>query len=346
MPDQPAIEKWLQIQNWLREEAKKEWLRQHELEYVCSTGKTVTAIFGGALRSNAPGVVSFRGVDSAGRTLHGKYEYEDAQATEPEFVGAARCDAIEGEATAPRDCTKIASDENAQTEDRVAALREWMTTDLQFASEFILNELGKSDLPEDWRHTLVFAAENAHFVTSDQQREACSRLRELARGLRHGRKAGTEHVVWSAMRRFASLLPPEEVGSLLEFLDREGSVDTRMVALQCVARLFEGAPPADTASVEPLANRVAELAEKFLDPDVFSSGENSGIARWAVVALAALGSPRLKYGLEHVKSLDKSWFSARVSQELRGLLNGWRDAGVSESDATVRLVQESLRTIE
>jgi hypothetical protein len=241
------------------------------------------------------------------------------------------------------DCTKIANDEHASTEDRIAALGEWMANDLRTASVYILGELHRSDLSDDWRDALVFAAENAHFVTSDQQSRARSRLRELARDLRHGRKAGTDHAVWSAMRRFASLLPPEEANSLLEFLDRAGSVDTRMVGLQCVARVFEAAPPADVASVEPLAGRVTELAEKFLDPDVFSGGENSGIARCAVVALAALGSPRLTDAMKHVESLDKSWFSVRVKQDLQTLLDGWKSGLAATSNSTIRFVEESLR---
>lgn len=243
------------------------------------------------------------------------------------------------------DCTKIANDENASTDDRIAALGQWMANHLSAASVLILTELHKSDLSEDWRDAIIFAAENAHFVTPEQQRKACSRLRELARRLRHGRKAGTEHVVWSAMRRFASLLPPEEAGSLLEFLDRVGSVDTRMVALQCVARVFEAAPPADTAAIETLARRVAELADKFLDPDVFSGGENSGIARWAVIALAALGNPGLPDTLKRVQSLDKKWFSVRVEQDLRDLIDAWSDGGTPDSDATFRLVEESLHAM-
>ncbi len=230
--------------------------------------------------------------------------------------------------------------------DRVQALQECLLADNSRAVDLIVDELDRDDVPADWRDALVYAAENVHFKDPNQQARVRARLRELALELRETSRAGVEHVVWSALRRFSSLLPREEANDLLEFLDRKGVVDTRMVALQCVSRVFHAGPPSDPAAFEPLAGRVAEYGKKFLDPDVFAGGENSSIARNAVLALAALGSPRLEGCVDRVNALDRRWLSRQVRRQLQELLDTWKghDSG-SEGSPAFEIVESALKAV-
>ena len=243
---------------------------------------------------------------------------------------------------------EIARDSSTPTNDRIVALRKWIATDEKGeAAAFIGGELCQTELTDDWRDALVYAAENVHFEAPSQQAAVCDRLREVALKLRESSKAGTEHVVWSAMRRFASLLPAERAADLLEFLNRKGAVDTRMVALQSIARLFENAPPSDIAALEPLTERVAEYADKFLDPDVFAGGENSAIARNAVLALAALGSLRVVDSVQRVNALGRRWLSRQVQRQLEELLDGWRRHDATSQDTPAfEVVSNALAALQ
>ena len=103
-------------------------------------------------------------------------------------------------------------------------------------------------------------------------------------------------------RRGASLIDSTKVDQLLAFLI-PGTVDTRAVALQSIAKMYEAKPP-DRVPV-PVADRVYRFAERFLDPDVFMPGEPSLIARNAIYALAAMGDQRLESVLAAVHSLGR-----------------------------------------
>ena len=165
-----------------------------------------------------------------------------------------------------------------------------------------------------WRDAAVFAAEDTHFPPA--LREGVGEaLLNIASALRNQPDA-PEKVVWSALRRGASLLPTATVDRLLAFLAPGGTVDTRSVALQCLTRMYEAEPP--TAVPVAVADRAHRFAERFLDPDVFTPGEPSLIARNAVSALAALGDPRLGGALAAVRSLGGPWLVRRVRDELNG----------------------------
>ncbi|MBN2476361.1 MAG: hypothetical protein JXB62_17240 [Pirellulales bacterium] len=287
----------------------------------------------------------FRGWDSSGRAMRGEVAYDDPQTISGAESAVVETDAVPAPAV-EKECRAIARNRTAAYDDRMAALRAWMAMDDDDVSVFVVEELYRTDLTDNWRNALVYAAENVHFKDSAQQARIRARLRELALELRDVSQPGTEHVVWSAMRRYTSLMPPEEANDLAQFLDRKGVVDTRMVALQCIARVFQLGPPADAATLDPLARRVAEYAAKFLDPDVFGGGTNSSIARNAVLALAVLGSPELEACVGRVNALGRRWLSRQVRRQLQELLDGWRGHGVdSTTGAAFGVVERALESI-
>jgi hypothetical protein len=126
---------------------------------------------------------------------------------------------------------------------------------------------------------------------------------------------------------------------LLPFL-QGGAVDTRAVALQAIARAFEAQPPG--APIASLADRAYQFTTKFLDPDVFTPGEPSLIARCAVLALACLADPRLQHALENVKVLNRGFLTRRVRQELQRIQSGWLDRGAAYDHPAVKNINEGL----
>ena len=120
--------------------------------------------------------------------------------------------------------------------------------------------------------------------------------------LRSSTKAGNERVGLGrryALRNFTRPHVPIPA-CFLPFLERKGPIDTRSVALRRIERMYE---PASTRwgqdqAGEPIASLT--WGNKFLDPDVFSGGENAVIAENEVSPLAVLGDDRLKSKLRQV----------------------------------------------
>ena len=202
---------------------------------------------------------------------------------------------------------------------------------------YLVSELGHSTVQSEWRDALVFSAEDLHFPPRLRETVA-DRLLSIASTLRT-ESEGREKVVWSALRRGASLLAPQEAERILPFLEK-GLVDTRAVALQAISRLFEPRPP-DSTPIS-VANRVHQFAAKFLDPDVFTAGEPSLIARNAVAALASVADPRLQSVLENVVTLKRGFLTRRVVQELSRIRSGWLDREASHDHPALKNIEAGL----
>jgi hypothetical protein len=98
-----------------------------------------------------------------------------------------------------------------------------------------------------------------------------------------------------------------------------------LVALHCVVNVLEAHPPTSDSSYAALADRVYELASKFLDRDLLIAGEKAAIGESATHALAALGDQRLSECITKINSLDLPWLVRRVRRKLEATLNSWRE---------------------
>jgi hypothetical protein len=175
---------------------------------------------------------------------------------------------------------------------------------------------------------LVFLAEDVHFPAESQQAVKDALLR-IARSFRKNTKAGTDRVVWSAIRRASSLLAPEEVNLLVPFLERDGIVDARAVTLKCVEKLFLPAPPTNPELVRPIGDRANMLAQKFLDPDIFGGGEHALLAQSAVCTLAAIGDARVGEAVALAIKLNRRWLKHQLRSRLDILFSSWQSKGKS-----------------
>jgi hypothetical protein len=240
----------------------------------------------------------------------------------------------------PEDYWTVFIDMEAPAASRVEAFTALRGSPLeQDAIVFLAMDLSRgNDIQADWRDAAVFVAEDTHFP-SELRDSVGEALLHIVSTLRTQQDA-PEKVVWSALRRGASLLSPMGVERLLEFLAPGGAVDTRSVALQCVSRMYEAEPPTNVPLA--VADRAHRFAERFLDPDVFTPGEPSLIARYAVSALAALGDPRLGDTLGEVRAMGRPWLVRRVRDELNRLYRGWVGRGWSTEQPAVANLGNAL----
>ena len=234
-----------------------------------------------------------------------------------------------------------ARDESAHTQRRLEAIHNLLDSDRANTIDYVASELAREGTPEDWVIALVFLAEDVHFP-ADRQQVVKDALLRVAHSFRKSNKAGADRVVWSAIRRTSSLLTPAQVGLLVPFLDREGVVDARAVALKCVEKLFLPAPPDDPDSVRQVGDRAYILAKKFLDPDIFGGGEHALVAQNAVCALAAIGDARFGDALALAVSLNRRWLRHQLRTRLGILRSSWesRNAAIATTGAYHNLEAE------
>jgi len=281
---------------------------------------------------------------------HLAFKYDDAQTLEDSGTPSATEEPpklVRDDAPEARDCDTLARDSQVNAQERAGALREWIATDDHAASTFIADELCRTDLPSEWREALVFAAEDAHFPTRELQDRVCGALRGIALELRTSSQPGIEQVVWSALRRFGSLVDSQAVDQFREFLSPAGYVNTRLLALQGVLRVFERRPPDAPESLTHLANRTLDIAAKLLDPDVFVSGETSAIATQAVLVLCVLGDRRSLECVERAKALGRRWVIGKLREQLEEIRAVWAEENQRVDDHTAcTLVQEILSHLE
>ena len=265
------------------------------------------------------------GYDHSGRRVVGTAKYVDPQSEQAHcfpatgsFASSQR--AVTSDNALPND---IACDASKSVRDRIEALHEWVIADNDSAACYILSELTKQQTSDEWLTSLVFAAEDVRFSGEEQQQQAAGRLRAIGLELRQRSDTKSEQAVYSAVRRFASLTPEEDADGLADFLHHRDSIDTRLIALQCVGYIFEAKPPSTAASIRILRDRLFDLASKFLDTDILVPGETSAIAEQVVAGLAATGDDRLDTCIFKVKSMGVPWFADVVYQNLKLLCNTW-----------------------
>jgi hypothetical protein len=235
-------------------------------------------------------------------------------------------------------------DEGSATFARGASLGELVKREDKDVATYLTKELSRwRDLDPDWLAALVFLAEDLSALPPDVRPLLREALLDVGAGLRD--EEGNGPVVWSALRRAASLAGTEQSQTLLDYLDHRGAVDTRLVALQCIGRVFATSPEAQTGRFPFVADRVAEYARKYLDPDVFTAGETAAIAQAAVVVLATMGDERLSDLIARARALKKPWLTMQLHRKLADLVGSWNRQVVSTPHPALSLVQSQLAVL-
>lgn len=215
---------------------------------------------------------------------------------------------------------------------RIAALEELIARRDPALPRYLLDELERErerdDLPTAWRDHVIFAAEDVDFLEEADRTRLRARLFDLADRMCDPAKApGNPEALWSAVRRFTSLISPDlvevEVQRLLRFLRAGGPLLLHQATLQAVQNLFAAAPPECPKAIEQLRRRAAELAKQFLIPDIVSSPSNAALAINAVHSLAVLGDRHLGDVIRQVCRLNKRWMADQLCRRLEEVREHW-----------------------
>lgn len=154
-----------------------------------------------------------------------------------------------------------------------------------------------------------------------------------------------EAVVLSAIRTGASMLTPDNADQLLRLLESGHPIETCLVTLKMLGRIFEAQPPNDVDRYLSLAGEVRDIAISFLNPRVITMSQNAAMAQLAIYALVAMASSESKSVVEIVRQRKVTWFTMRTIRKLCDLREIWRSRPVQVSAGPCELLDGAIRTL-
>jgi|GEM_PF-1489613 len=281
-----------------------------------------------------------------------KYRLKDEHGTEDEFVrpstkrpsdlqsnvGTAKHSDPPAPVTDERpQASLLATDSGLSSEQRLEALREWIASDPDAASQFVASELHRKDLQSNWSRIVIYAAEAIRFQDSRVREQVASDLLDHAMRLRDSRSSEDAPVVLCSIRRAGSIIPEGRVSEFLSLLTAGSPIDTRLVTLQAITAVFDCTPPTSTIDVQKLSERVVTLAEKHWDTDVFKAGEVSAIAIEATIAATVLGaSQAIDLGTLALRT-RRQLLVSKLRKRLQLIMQNWHS--VSPRSHKVELIE-------
>lgn len=135
--------------------------------------------------------------------------------------------------------------------------------------------------------------------------------------------------VWSAIRTGASMLSSDKADRLASLLEPSSFIDTRLVALKMIGRIFEVQSPTKSFRRNRLSRKIEQIAYLMLNPKVLILKGASPIAIEAIFALAAMGSKQTIKIIEEIPGKNFSWLRNRLDNKFYNLNSHWRKRNAS-----------------
>ena len=192
----------------------------------------------------------------------------------------------------------------------------------------ILKKDSESDIPR--LRELILLAEDTQF-SAEESEKLGPWLLNYAENYRGSNDPQDEVVVWSAIRTGASMLTADKADLLLPLLEPGYPVETSLVALKMLGRVFEAQPPSDVDQYPSLAGEVLKITDALLKRYTITESSCAAKAHLAIYALAALGSTQLSQVVQIVLEMDTAWFTRRTLRKLRTLREEWNRREVNEN---------------
>jgi len=238
--------------------------------------------------------------------------------------------------------------------DAGAAFAVWCDEELSVPDEpsaevnrdHLCRQLLDRDAETNWARLreLIQLAEDMDF-SREQSRKLAPRLLEHAMRYRDSTDPQDKPVVWSAIRTGASMLRPNEAGRLRALLEPGHPVETSLVTVKMLGRIFEAQPPSDLNQYPELAHEVRQIADSLLNRYAIAVSQGAAMAQLAVYALAAMGSDDAVELSKAVRGLGQSWFTAQLRHELRALWEYWTSQPAKGAPKPRELLERAIQEL-
>ena len=152
-------------------------------------------------------------------------------------------------------------------------------------------------------------------------------------------------MVFSAIRTGASMLRPNDARRLLVLLEPGHSIDTSLVTLKMLGRIFEAQPPGRLDQYADLAGEVRKIADSLLNRYAISSSQSAAMAQLAIYALAAMASNETLDVVRTVRQIGVAWFIQQTAHELRELRGYWDGRSSTVAPEVVDLLERATQEL-
>jgi len=190
-------------------------------------------------------------------------------------------------------------------------------------AKFVAENLAATSPSQKIHHKLILIAEDIHFPTPELRQQICKTLLSTAITLSKNSDPAIKEIVFSAIRKLSALTEPRKITKLIRLLQPTQHIDTKLITLQGIVKIFELAPPNKDISYTPLSNRIFEIISKLIDPDVFIAGEISAICTNAIIVMCILGDNRAKKCIKCALALKKPWVIDKLLKQLENIRQNW-----------------------
>ena len=231
-----------------------------------------------------------------------------------------------------RSAGQLVSDDELNPLLRLEALQDWIAEDARSAGEFLISELNQPALAPEWRGIVIYAVDSIRFEDAPTRAVLATALLKHANELRQSSMPDDLPVAMCAIRRAGSILPESRVDELLPFLNRDGFVDTRLVALQAVVAIYTVSRP--QRDLVDIRDRAFALAEKHWDLDVFQASEVSALAIEATVVAAMLDHPQTSRLIDMANQTKRRLLLNRLRTKLENVATAWNADPIIYANAT------------
>ncbi len=223
------------------------------------------------------------------------------------------------------------------------------TTDdvLQLTSDQIASAILDPEAKADMLRLreMILIAEDTGF-TVEQSKQLAPWLLSFAERNRDSSDPQDEAAVWSAIRTGASMLTPNDTDGLRTLLEPGHSIETSLVTVKMLGRIFEAQPPAEVDEHQELAHEVCQIAKSLLNRYVITVSQSAAMAQLAIYTLAAMASSETQQIVETVQQLGVTWFAQQTLRELCELRSIWSSRPVSVADQPQELLDRVIQTLE
>ena len=242
------------------------------------------------------------------------------------------------DAVEPTPVTKPAQDQDPDTTPE-EDITEW---DSAHIAVEILQTDAESNMPK--LREMILLAEDTNF-TVEEDSQLAPWLLNFAERYRDSSDSQDAPAVYSAIRTGASMLAPNEADSLCPLLQPGHSIETSLVAVKMLGRIFEAQPPTDVDQHKDLANEVSQIAESLLNRHVIAVIQSAAKAHLAIYALAAMASSDTERMIEIAQGLDAAWFTRRMRHKLTELRDVWASRSDALSEKPFALINRMIETL-
>lgn len=189
---------------------------------------------------------------------------------------------------------------------------------------------------------MIFLAEDTNFSV-EQSKILAPWLLNFAKTYRDSDDVEVDGAVLSAIRTGASMLSPNSVDCLFPLLEPNHFIDTVLVTVKMIGRIFEAQPPTKINEYENIAKKIYDIAEPLLNKD--TPTQEGALIQLSIYALGAMGSSSILQILKKITKKEK-WFKQYILHNIKELRNIWTNRKEEVSKQLIELLNEVIQEID